>query len=118
MFSRTDLPTLIETAPDVGVSLYLPTRTHGRETRQNPIMLKNLLGQARDGLAKLNIADREAAMVLAPAAALVEDFDFWQHQDHGLALFLSETGMQVHKLPISVPELAVTGHGFHILPGV
>ncbi|MFN4128680.1 MAG: hypothetical protein ACK4GC_02515 [Paracoccaceae bacterium] len=116
MFSKIDLTTLIEAAPDVAVSLYLPTQTLGRETRQNPIMLKNLLAQAADALAERDMTAREVEAFLAPAAALVEDYDFWQHQDHGLALFLSDAGMQIHKLPIPVPELAVTGAGFHIAP--
>ena len=116
MFSRTDLTTLIEAAPDVAISLYLPTQTHGRETKQNPIMLKNLLGQASDALTARNMSDREIAAFLAPAAQLVEDHDFWQHQDLGLAIFLSDAGILIYKLPIPVPELAVPGPGFHIAP--
>ncbi|MFN4156600.1 MAG: hypothetical protein ACK4HF_18305 [Paracoccaceae bacterium] len=116
MFSRTDLTTLIEATPDVAVSLYLPTQTHGRETRQNPIMLKNLLRQAADALAERSMVEREIESFLAPAAQLVEDYDFWQHQDAGLAIFLSDAGIQIHKLPILVPELAVIGPGHHIAP--
>lgn len=116
MFSRTDLTTLIEAAPSVAISLYLPTQTHGRETKQNPIMLKNLLGQAADTLAEQNMSEQEIEALLAPAAQLVEDYDFWQHQDLGLVIFLSDAGIQMHKLPIPVPELAVTGPGFHIAP--
>ena len=116
MFSRTDLITLIEATPKVAVSLYLPTQTHGRETKQNPIMLKNLLAQTADRLAEQNMSEQEIEALLAPAARLVEDYDFWQHQDLGLAIFVSDAGIQMHKLPIPVPELAVTGPGFHIAP--
>ncbi len=116
MFSRTDLTNLIEAAPAIGVSLYLPTQTQGRETRQNPIMLKNLLGQARDQLAALDVCEAEIDTLLTPAAAIVDDHAFWQHQDHGLALFLSDAGMQSFKLPIAVPELVVASSGFHIAP--
>lgn len=116
MFSRTDLTNLIEDSPAVGVSLYFPTHTHGRETRQNPIMLKNLLGKARDQLTKLDLEGPETEALLAPAVALIEDYDFWQHQHHGVALFLSDAGLQMFKLPIPVPERAVAGPGFHIAP--
>jgi len=116
MFSKTDLTNLIEAGPAVGISFYLPTQTQGRETRQNAIMLKNLLRQAREQLAALDVSKPEAETLLAPAAAMVDDYDFWQHQSHGLALFLSEAGMQSHKLPIPVPELVVAGPGFHIAP--
>jgi hypothetical protein len=116
MFSKADLTTLIEAAPPMAVSLYLPTQTHGRETRQNPIMLKNLLGQAEEGLAEHAIPARDIEALLEPAARLVEDYEFWQNQDLGLAVFLSDAGMQIYKLPIPVPERAVIGLGFHIAP--
>lgn len=116
MFSRTDLNSLIEAAPAIAVSIYMPTLTHGRETRQNPIMLKNLLAQARDRLAALGLAEPEAGALLEPAARLVEDHEFWQHQDLGLALFLSEEGLQIFKLPVTVPERVIAGAGFHIAP--
>jgi hypothetical protein len=116
MFSKADLTTLIEAAPRMAVSLYLPTQTHGRETRQNPIMLKNLLGQAAEALGEHALAARDSEALLEPATRLVEDYEFWQHQDLGLVIFLSDAGMQVYKLPIPVPERAVTGPGFHIAP--
>lgn len=116
MFSRTDLTDLINASPAFGISLYLPTYTQGRETRQNPIMLKNLLGQARDHLTRLDLSQPETEAILSPAVDLVEDYDFWQHQDLGLVLFLSDAGMRSFKLPIPVPELAVAGPRFHIGP--
>lgn len=116
MLSKTDLITLIEDAPAMAVSFYMPTLTQGRETRQNPIMLKNLLAEARAQLAAQDISDPEAEALLEPAIGLVEDYVFWQHQDVGLALFLSKAGMQVHKLPIAVSERVVVGAGFHITP--
>jgi len=116
MFSRSDLTDLVEAAPTIAVSLYLPMQILGRETRQNPIILKNLLRQARDQLALLDLHGAEAQALLSPAVDLIEDHDFWQHQAPGLALYLSGAGMQAIKLPVAVPELVVAGAGFHISP--
>jgi hypothetical protein len=116
MISRPNMATLIKDTSEVAVSLYLPTKTHGRETRQNPIMLKNLLRQAADALAAQDIADGEAEALLAPAVDLIDDYDFWQNQYQGLAIFLSDTGVQMYKLPISVPERVIAGPAFHIAP--
>ena len=116
MFSRSDLTDLVEAAPTVAVSLFLPMQILGRETRQNPIILKNLLRQARDQLARLDVSEAEAEVLLSPAVDLIEDHDFWQHQAPGLALYLSEAGMQAIKLPVTVPEMALAGAGFHISP--
>ncbi len=115
MISRTDLTELIDATPAFGISFYLPTQTHGRETLQNPIMLKNLLAQARTQLGARG-AGPDAEALLAPVVSLIEDHDFWQHQDHGLALFVSEAGLQSFKLPMPVPDLAIVGSGFHIAP--
>jgi hypothetical protein len=116
MFSRTEMTALIEAAPEVAVSLYLPTQTHGRETRQNPIMLKNLLRQVSGALAERNLPESGIEALLAPAAQLIDDYDFWQHQDEGLVIFLSDDGLRMQKLPVRVPERAVIGTAFHIAP--
>ena len=48
MFTRSDLTTLMEAAPPLGVSIFLPTHVLGRATRQDPIRLKNLAAGARE----------------------------------------------------------------------
>jgi len=116
MFSQDDLTKLINAGSGIGVSLFLPTKMVGRETLQNPIMMKNLLAQARAKLDASGIPRAEADVLLGPAMDLVEDFAFWQHQGHGLAVFLSTDGMKSFKLPAPVAELAVVGEGFHITP--
>ena len=104
------------TAPQLGVSIFLPTHKLGRETRQDPIRLKNLLSKARKTLLSADMPAAEADAMLAPAITLVEDYDFWQHQDQGLAAFLGGDGMQHYKLPITLPEKVVVGPGFHVKP--
>jgi hypothetical protein len=116
VFTRTDLTTLIDAAPGVGVSIFLPMQKVGRETRQNPIALKNMLSEAEESLSQQGVEAAQITTLLAPAQALLDDYDFWQNQDHGLALFLSDAGMQTHKLPVPMAERVVTGPEFHIAP--
>jgi hypothetical protein len=116
MFSHDDLSKLIRANPSIAVSIFLPTQMAGRETQQNAIAMKNLFAQARGALDTYGVPKAQADEMLAPAAKLITDFDFWQHQEHGLAVFLSENGMQTFKLPISVAERVVVGQGFHIAP--
>jgi hypothetical protein len=116
MFTRSDLTTLMEASPPVGVSIFMPTHVRGSEIRQDPIRLKNLLTDARGKLQSAGLDRAAADAVLAPAAALVDDYPFWQHQDEGLALFLDEAGMRRHKLPVSLAEQVVVGPGFHVKP--
>jgi len=116
MLSRTDLTTLIEATPKIAVSLYMPMETVGRETRQNPIRLKNLLKEARDELSVQDVSETEIDALLAPAVELIDDNDFWQYRSPGLALFLTDAGMQQIDLPEAVPEMASVSAGFHITP--
>lgn len=116
MFTRSDLSTLMDGAPPLGVSIFLPTHILGREIRQDPIRLKNLAAEARDKLEAAGLPRTEADAVLAPATELVDDYGFWQHQSHGLALFLGASEAQIHKVPIPLAEQVVVGPGFHVRP--
>ena len=115
MFSRSDLDELVAMDAQPAVSLYLPTHIAGREIRQDPIRLKNLLSAAAERLAA-TLRRPEIEDLLGPAESLVGDEDFWRHQEQGLAVFLAPGFNRVHKLPIPVPEEAFLGVHFHIKP--
>ena len=115
MFSRSDLDELVAMDAQPAVSLYLPTHIAGREIRQDPIRLKNLLSAAAERLAA-TLRRPEIEDLLGPAESLVGDEDFWRHQEQGLAVFLAPGFNRVHKLPTPVPEEAFLGDHFHIKP--
>lgn len=116
MLTRPDLMSLAEAEPRPGVSIFLPTHLRGREIRQDPVRLKNLLAEAGGGLARAGLQPAAAEALLAPATALVEDYAFWQHQDRGLALFLGDGPMRLHRLPIGPAEEVVVGPAFRLAP--
>lgn len=116
MFTRSDLFALMDVAPPLAASIFLPTHVRGAEIRQDPIRLKNLAAEARDKLEVAGLSRAEADAFLAPALALVEDYGFWQHQDQGLALFLDGTEARHYRLPIPLAEQVVVGEGFHLKP--
>lgn len=115
-FNSTDLAALATREPVVAVSIFLPTHTSGRETRQDPIRLNNLIGQARAALLDGPADKTEADNILGPAAALVDDHQFWQHQQEGLALFLEPGGARVHQVGVSLPEHVAVGPTFSLRP--
>jgi hypothetical protein len=118
MFSRSDLEELVKLDGQPAISIYLPTHLAGREVRQDPIRLKNLLSAA----AKRLMASRrlpEINALLSPAQRLVEDGAFWrrqQHEQQGLAIFLAPGFDRVFQLPIAVHEEIMLGSYFHIKP--
>jgi hypothetical protein len=116
MFTRSDLSTLMDAAPPLGVSIFLPTHVRGSEIRQDPIRLKNLVAEARDELLATGLSHREADGLLAPAAALIDDYSFWRHQDQGLALFLGDAEIHRFMVPLPLAEQVLVGPGFHITP--
>jgi hypothetical protein len=115
MFSRSDLDELVAMDVRPAVSIYLPTHVAGREIRQDPIRLKNLLSSAAERLSA-TWRKPEVEEFLGPAEALVGDEEFWRHQQHGLAVFLAPGFNRIHKLPIPVPEETLLGEHFHIKP--
>lgn len=115
MFSRNDLDELVAMDAQPAVSLYLPTHMAGREIRQDPIRLKNLLSAVAERLTA-TWRRPEIGDLLGPAESLVGDQEFWRHQKQGLAVFLARGFSRIHKLPIPVSEEAFLGDHFHIKP--
>ena len=89
LLSGQELEQLIGKPGGPCVSIFLPTHRAGAETRQDPIRLKNLIGEARDLLLAKGLRAAEADVILAPARDLLGDGVFWRHQGDGLAVFLS-----------------------------
>ncbi len=98
------------------ISVYLPTFTVGRETRQGAIHLKNLLEEVKKGLQEQSIRWDQMADLIGPAEALVKDSDFWLHQNHGLAVFMADGFFRVYGLPIDVPVRQTIGPSFDVTP--
>jgi hypothetical protein len=116
LLTVNELKTLIEARDGAFVSLYMPTHRRGEKIQEDPVRLKNLLGEAEEALQESGLRAPEAQHLLEPAYQLVWDGDFWQHQSDGLALFLSSEMAGVYRLPLDFEELVVTTGRFHIKP--
>jgi hypothetical protein len=117
LLNREDLKALLERDRGPCVSMFMPThRAAGREVQQDPIRLKNLLREAEDELQQLEVRSTEAKNMLAPAAEMLDDELFWEHQGDGLAIFLSDGFFQYYQLPLELEELVVATARFHIKP--
>jgi hypothetical protein len=116
MISREDLVSLSQPRDGLAVSFYLPTQRAGKPTRENPIRMKNRIVEARQQLDGLGWDPRDVDELLAPALSLLDDYEFWQHQLDGLALFM--TNGEEHRLQVEhdLPDLSVLGPRFHLKP--
>lgn len=90
------------------VSLYLSTHSAGRDVTQDPVRFRGLLANASG-----EVAD---GVLLAAAAKLVDDREFWAHGSAGLAVLVGPDGTTAIRLSEPPGELVVVSDRFHLKP--
>ena len=98
------------------VSIFMPMHRSGPETQQDPIRFKNLLREAEERLITQGLPAPEAKQLLESAQKLLQGDLFHQHQNDGLAMFLSVEMFRYYLLPFVFKELVIITHRFHIKP--
>jgi hypothetical protein len=88
----------------------------GEEVQQDPIRLKNLLNEASAKLKNLEIAEQRIQKLLKKPKELLSKPLFWQHNDKGLALFISESNFDYYRVPHSFNERVMVDDHFLITP--
>jgi hypothetical protein len=116
LFTQSDLTRLTATEAAPAVSIFLQTHSTGKEVRQDPIRLKNLIADARSKLLEAGQTEADADALLQPATELLDDREFWQHQSTGLALFLDKDQLNDYRVPVAFDDLVVVGRRFHVRP--
>jgi Bacterial archaeo-eukaryotic release factor family 7 len=116
ILTRAELEQLMHEEQQWCVSIYMPTHRTGPETQQDPIRLKNLLGEAERLLSARSVGTRDVRKMLEPANKLLHEPYFWQHQSDGLAIFLSSNRVRRYRLPLNLEESVVVTDHFHIKP--
>lgn len=97
-------------------SIYLPTHRAGQKTLENPIRFKNLLQQLEQQFEEIGARKSDVETYLERAYELVDQFEFWQHQSDGLAVFISEELFGFYRVPLPFDELVVLTDRFHLKP--
>ena len=116
ILTRAELEQLMRKEQQWCVSIYMPTHRTGREAQQDPVRLKNLLGEAEKRLSDQGVGTRAVQKMIEPASKFLQDSDFWQHQSDGLSIFLSSNIVRRYRLPLNFAELMVVTDHFHINP--
>ncbi len=114
LFRIDDLRTLAGQRQWPCVSLYIPTHRAGKDTREDPIRLRNALGGARERLAKAGCPKDLAARMLEPAHDLIASRDFWLHQSDGLAIFTAPDTFQYYRMPLKFHDDVVVSDHFAV----
>ncbi len=98
------------------VSIYIPTHRKGKEVNegQDAILLKNHYQKIKRHLEQKDMTENEAAKYLQPIRQLIDNKDFWRHQESGLAVFLGQDFFEYHHLPYSTREFSLLSTSFHL----
>lgn len=98
-------------------SLYLPTHVRGAEIEQDRIRLKNAISRIDSGLEEAGWSTEARSDYLSKSFDLLDDDDFWRHQNRGLAVFIDEEGTaEPVALLDDADELAHLADVFHVRP--
>jgi len=110
-----NINTLIEDSAAQAISMFMPTFRTGTEVKQNAIRYKNLIGQTRDKLEAAGKRNEDIDKLLQPAVELIDNA-FWQHQEDGLAVFISNEKCYYFNLYHDPGEFVVVSKDFYIKP--
>jgi len=114
--SVEQLQTLSERRNPNCVSLFMPALPAGRETRQDPILLKDLLREAERKMIAAGVPKSTVERILGPARELSERADFWREQSNGLVIYLSDNFFQSFRLPLEFTARTVLSDRFEVTP--
>jgi hypothetical protein len=116
IITKDDLIALSGEQNKFAVTIYLPTERLGQDTKQNPIRFKNLLNQVEERLQGKNVRSVEIQKILQPARDLVNDYQFWQYQSDGLAVFIGQDEMKSYRLPLNFAQMVNVDTYFYLKP--
>ena len=114
--SEAELENLSKAHNEWHVSIYMPTLKAGDGILENSVRFRNLLDRAEEHLVEAGVRRPEAAQLLKPARAMIDDEIFWQQQSDGLAVFLTEGMARNYWLPLELNETVVVSDRFHLKP--
>ncbi len=116
ILTHEDLRMLLDKRDEFCVSLYMPTQKAGDRTQENPIRFKNLIKEVEKRFEAFGADKDDVANFLKLAHDLEENFEFWQHQDKGLAFFMDSDRDYYYRLPLEFQDLVVVTDRFHVKP--
>jgi len=107
---------IIQEEDEYCISIYMPIYRAGGETRKNPIILKNLAGEAKEKLIARGAENRTISRLMAPVEKLEQGDFFIGDSGRGLALFSNSRFFVQYRLPRQFNEKVHVAGRFYIKP--
>ncbi|MFN1835970.1 hypothetical protein AB2B38_011965 [Balneola sp. MJW-20] len=113
---RETIERLISQTSDTNISIFIPTHKTGAEGKQDPIHLKNILSEVRNELKASGWKDPDIDQLFSPVHMLIEENQFWLHQDKGLAIYFNKNHFDYFKIPVTPNADHYIAENFMITP--
>jgi hypothetical protein len=116
MMTTENLRNLLQHNHGPCVSMYMPTQGIYPGQQQDQTRFENLVRRGTELLISHGISSTEAEALMKPTHEMLDETEFWRHQDHGLAHFVARDFRQTFRISFSPEELVMVGDRFHLKP--
>ena len=113
---KQELQQIIDHRDDVCISIYLPMERKGADVQGNTVRLKNELMATAQTLKERGRNQSQIDDLLAQPHAILNDPEYWQRQQDGLAIYVSPNFFESFRVPTRFEPLTVIAERFHIKP--
>lgn len=119
ILQRKDIDTLLKADESPCVSIYVRTTPVSSYREENRILYKDQIKKAAESLEQWGIDKSVRAELVEQLESVGTNEEFWTHQQHGLAVFVSPRRFLVRKMMTSPQSsLTVVGDAFHLRPAL
>jgi len=101
---------------DTVVSIYIPTERKAYRSEQNSLRFRSALNDSTKQLEQRGLHRTEIHSLISPLRDLLDDERFWLHQDNGLALFRSHSGLETVRLHFEPAESVRVADAPYVVP--
>src|SRR5919106_652184 len=98
------------------VSIYISTEPKAYQSERNSLRFRSALDDTTKQLEKLGLRRPDICSLVSPLRDLLDDEQFWLHQEQGLALFCSDSTLETVRLPCAPAESVRVADAPYVVP--
>jgi hypothetical protein len=115
ILKKDDIKKLSENNSYPSVSIFIPTHKEWNERKKDITRYRNQLTKAEKILSEI-MREKELNNFLKPSKNLLDDTEFWNHQNSGLAVFFNKDEFKTYRVPQRVEEFLFINNVYYLKP--
>lgn len=118
VFTKQTFSELANFKDGITISIYVPTSSAGVEVNEHfdQIAFRSILNTVEQQLKERGYDHAQVAPLLKPGFDLINDAEFWQEQNEGLAVFIAGGFFKYVKMPVIPEKKIVIEPTFYVTP--